>query len=143
MFSSLHFSTDECLLSRTLYYSLVDPCMIYCVSVWGSTYHSNLHRIVTLQKKVVRIMSKVSCDSHTENLFQELNILKFLALYSFQIGNPMFLFTKGLLPNAFGNMFQFLSQRHSYNTRNSRNFYIFLCRTNIRQFSMSFSKLSH
>ena len=51
----------------------------------------------------------------------------------------MFFFTKGLLPNAFGNMFQFVSQRHPYNTRNSRNFYIFPCRTiNIRQFSMRF-----
>ena len=47
------------------------------VSVWGSTYRSNLDRIVTLQEKVVRIVSKVSCDSHTKNLLKELNILRF------------------------------------------------------------------
>ena len=35
----------------TLYYSLVYPYLAYCVSVWGSTYSSNLKRILLLQKK--------------------------------------------------------------------------------------------
>ena len=38
----------------TLYYSLVYPYLVYCVSVWGSTQSSNLKRILLLQKKVVR-----------------------------------------------------------------------------------------
>ena len=60
---------------RSLYYSLVYPYLIYCVSVWGSTYHSNLKRIIILQKKIIRIISKVSFDSglsgHTDVLFKE------------------------------------------------------------------------
>ena len=35
----------------TLYYSLVYPYLHYCASVWGSTYQSNLKRLITLQKK--------------------------------------------------------------------------------------------
>ena len=31
---------------RTLYYSLVHPYLIYCVSVWASTHPTNLNRIV-------------------------------------------------------------------------------------------------
>ena len=38
-----------------LYFSLIHPYMQYCILVWGSTYPSNLNRIVLPQKKVVRI----------------------------------------------------------------------------------------
>ena len=62
---------------RSLYYTLVYPYLIYCVSVWGSTYHSNLKRIIILQKKIIRIISKDSFDSHTDVLFKEQMILKF------------------------------------------------------------------
>ena len=124
---------------RSLYYSLVYPYLIYCVSVWGSTYHSNLKRIIILQKKIIRIISKVSFDSHTDILFKEQMILKFPDIYLYQIGKFMYLFKKGLLPNYFQDMFILASQVHSYNTRNSnRKFYIFPCRTNFRKFSIRF-----
>ena len=66
---------------RSLYYSLVYPYLIYCVSVWGSTYQSNLNRIIVLQKKIIRIISKVSFDAHTGVLFKEQEILKFSDIY--------------------------------------------------------------
>ena len=47
---------------RSLYYSLVYPYLIYCVSVWGSIYQSNLNRIIIPQKNVIRIISKVPFD---------------------------------------------------------------------------------
>ena len=40
---------------RTLYYSLVYPYLMYCVSVWASTYPTNLNRLIILQKRLVRI----------------------------------------------------------------------------------------
>ena len=75
-----------------LYYSLVYPYLIYCVSVWGSTYQSNLSRVFILQKKIIRIISKVSFDSHTDVLFKEHGILKFFDIYFYQIGKFMYLF---------------------------------------------------
>ena len=54
---------------RSLYYSLVYPYLIYCVSVWGSIYQSNLNRVIILQKTILRLLSKVSFDSHTGVLF--------------------------------------------------------------------------
>ena len=56
----------------------------------------------------------------------------------FQTAKFMFLYTKGLLPNTFNNMFTLTNQIHSYNTRNSNCFYVFPCRTNIRRFSIRF-----
>ena len=49
--------------------------------------------------------------------------------YRFQIGNFMFLFKKGFLPDAF------TSHIHRYNTRHCNSSYLFRCRTNIRQFA--------
>ena len=117
---------------RSLYYSLVYPYLIYCVSVWGSTYQSNLNRIIVLQKKIIRIISKlVSFDAHTGVLFKEQEILKFSDIYLYQIGKFMYLFKRSLLPNYFHDMFTLASQSiHSYNTRNSNLFYIPYCRTN-------------
>ena len=43
---------------RMLYFSLIYTYLLYCVSVWASTYPSNLRKLITLQKRVVRIMSR-------------------------------------------------------------------------------------
>ena len=77
----------------SLYYSLVYPYLIYCVSVWGSTYQSNLNRTIVLQKKIIRIISKVSFDARTGVLFKEQEILKFSDIYLYHIGKFMYLFT--------------------------------------------------
>ena len=58
-----------------LYYSLVKPYLVYCISEWGATYASNLKRILLLQKKVLRIISKSAFDAHTDPLFMQLKIL--------------------------------------------------------------------
>ena len=58
------YKASFCLSKRslvTLYYSLLYPYLQYCVSVWGSTYPSNLNRISMLQKNSVRIIAKESC----------------------------------------------------------------------------------
>ena len=51
---------------RILYFSLIYPYSVYCVSVWASTYPSNLRRLITLQKWVIRIMSRSAFDAHTD-----------------------------------------------------------------------------
>ena len=66
-----------------LYYSLVYPYMQYCILVWGSTYPSNLTRIVLLQKRLIRIIYKASYDAHTQPFFKELGILPFDKSISF------------------------------------------------------------
>ena len=69
----------------TLYYSLIDPYLVYCVSIWGSTYSSNLNStILKLQKKFIRIVSKSAYDAHTELFFKQLKILKFYDIFRFQ-----------------------------------------------------------
>ena len=64
---------------------------MYCISVWGSTYQSNISRVIILQKKIIRIICKVSFDSHTDVLFKEQEILKFSDIYLYQIGKYIYL----------------------------------------------------
>ena len=42
----------------TVNYGLVYPYLVYCVSVWVSTYPTNLKHIVILLKKVICFISK-------------------------------------------------------------------------------------
>ena len=106
---------------RTLYYSLIYPYLFYCVSVWASTYPSNLRRLITLQKRVVRIMSRTAFDAHTEPLFKNLRILNLMDIYKLQIGKFMYHCKSGLhvLPDSFNDMFLVTRQVHSYGTRSS------------------------
>ena len=123
---------------RTLYYSLIYPYLFYCVSVWASTYPSNLRRLITLQKRVVRIMSRTAFDAHTEPLFKNLRILNLKDIYKLQIGKFTYQCKSGLLPDSFNDMFLVTRQVHSYGTRSSELFYLPQCRTNITKFSISF-----
>ena len=39
-----------------LYYSLFMPYIRYCAEVWGNTYATNIHCLVLLQKRVIRLL---------------------------------------------------------------------------------------
>ena len=109
---------------------------MYCVSVWASTYPTNLNRIIILQKRLVCIISNQSFDAQTAPLFRELKILRFTDIFLFQLGKFMYLFKLGLLPEILNELFFTNNQMHSYNTRKSNAFHIFPCRTNLRRFAI-------
>ena len=98
----------------TFYYNSVYPYLVYCVLVWASTYPTNVNRIVILQKKIVRFISKKPIDTHTEPIFNDLQILKFSIIYLFQIGKFMYSFRGSLLPRVFKNMFSLTSSFLQY-----------------------------
>ena len=102
----------------TYYYSLVYPYLYYCACVWGLTYHSNLKRLVTLQKRAVRTIFTSAFDAHTDPIFKSLKLLKFENIFSLQVAKIMYLFKNGQLPESFKNVFFTGQEIHSYNTRN-------------------------
>ena len=123
---------------RTLYYSLVYPYLYYCTIAWVSTYPSNLNRLVLLQKRVIRIINKDAFDAHTDPIFRDLNLLRLDQIYLYQLGKFMYLYRSGSLPKYFNNYFPMTNEVHSYNTRSAKSYYLPLCRTNIRQFSIKY-----
>ena len=90
---------------RTLYNSMILPYLYYCNLAWAGTYKSNLQRIVTLQKRALRIVSNSTYIAHTGPIFKELKLLKFHDIHSFQLGTFMFSFVNSTLPSKFNNFF--------------------------------------
>jgi hypothetical protein len=60
---------------KTLYHSLFHSHLNYCSSIYSCTSKSNIHKLLLLQKKIIRIITNSSYSAHTEPLFQKLNIL--------------------------------------------------------------------
>ena len=119
-----------------LYNSVILPYLNYCNLVWGSSYKTNLQRIIILQKRVIRIVNKCNYDAHTDPILKNLKLLKFYDINLVQLGQFVFAFKNSILPRKFENIFIRNNQIHSYNTKHANSFRLPLCRTNIRQFSV-------
>ena len=60
-----------------LYHSFVTPYIIYCLEIWGNASDIHLQPLITTQNKIVRIITFSSYCSHTNILFEHLNVLPF------------------------------------------------------------------
>ena len=80
MRKSLTLDAQKC-----IYYSLAYSHMIYGVSIWGGTYSKYLHRLIIIQKRLIRTMSNVDRRHHTAELFRDLKCLKFNNIYRYFI----------------------------------------------------------
>jgi hypothetical protein len=76
---------------KTLYYSLFHPHLLYCLPVYSCTSSKNLNKLKIMQKKVIRSICNANYNAHTEELFQQLNILPLEKLVKY---------TKGLLTHS-------------------------------------------
>ena len=90
------------------YYSFVYPFITYNVIIWGKAYSSHIEPIVTLHKRMVRLMKDADFLAHTNPLFIELNILKFEDIYKYFTSIFMF---KAINEGKF-------CTEHTLNTRN-------------------------
>ena len=78
--------------------------LLLLLSVWGSTYQSNLKHLINLQKRVIRIISRSSFHAHANPIFVSLRSVKFEDIIKPQIGKVMYLNKNGLLPGSFNSM---------------------------------------
>ena len=92
----------------------------------------------SLQKRVIRTISKSTFDSHSDPIFKELELLKLSDIRQLEVGKLMFSLNHSFLPSKFKNYFSLNKQVHSYATRYANDFHFPFCRTNLRKFSVSF-----
>ena len=106
-----------------LYYSLIYPFLIYGITAWGNTYKSTLTPIITLQKRVLRIITFSNYNDHSIPLFKALEIIKFQDHFA----TSLLYFTA-------------VNKRHKYNTRlaSRSSFALPQIRTNYGKFSIKF-----
>lgn len=93
------------------------PFLIYGVTVWGNTYQSNLHPIVVLQKKTIRIITFSAFREHTSPLFKKLNLLKFHDIVYVNTAFFLHQYSNAKLPDVFNDFFSLVRTQHNYNTR--------------------------
>ena len=62
---------------KQIYDSLVYPHLVYCQVVWGAACKTSLKPLVTAQKRVIRLISGLKRNDHTNDSFKNLKLLKF------------------------------------------------------------------
>jgi hypothetical protein len=103
----------------TLYNSLYLPHLNYGILCWKS----KINQIVKLQKKVVRIITGMKYNSHTDPLFKRLGILKVSDICMLQEYSFCYKLENGMLPSYFhNNLFIRNSSIHTQNTRGANDF---------------------
>ena len=102
---------------RTLYLSLIYPYLYYSNIVVGSTYPTNLNRITSLQKRIVRIITKSGYNAHTDLLFKCVHFLKLVDVNRYQTGLFLFSHHNNTLLSSYDNLLTAGTQTHKYNTR--------------------------
>ena len=68
-----------------LYTSLIQSHLTYGVSIWGGTYKTYLDKLISLQKKALRIVVGAPYNSHTVPIFGRLKLLQFDDLYKLSL----------------------------------------------------------
>jgi len=101
--------------------------------IWSLRSSTQLHKLIILQKRFVRIISNANYLSHTDPLFYSLNLLKLTDIGQIQTLTFMYKYHHGVLPSTFVNYFCKVADVHSYFTRQSSSLHISYARTNQRK----------
>ena len=108
----------------TIYHSFIYPYLTYCNRIWGCTYKTDLRRLVTLQNRIVRIISHAKARDSSHPLYTQLGIVKISYLNTYLIARFMFRYAKASVPDSFASLFQGNSEYHNHETRSADHFHI-------------------
>ena len=132
-----HFLPRHTLL--TIYRSLVAPYLTYGLTAWAQAYKSHLEKLLKLQKQALRFIYFSERNQHAIPLFTDASVLPLKFLYYEHLANLMFEIRHNNAPENIQDLFQDISDIHSYNTRSSasNNFYTQSSRLSIQVNSFS------
>ena len=103
----------------TVYYSMVYPYLIYGITLWGNAPKIHLTKLITIQKKIIKMVSAAKYSAHTEPLFKTLKILKLEDVYHHQILNYVYKYVRGHLSPSLSQLFTLAQDYHERDTRQS------------------------
>ena len=94
---------------RNIYYTMVYSRIKYGSIITGQTTNENINKIQTLQNKLLKVLYYKNYRYSTDNLHNELSILKFNDLINQETLSFVYKYVHGKLPSVFNNYF---SHRH-------------------------------
>ena len=112
-----HYVPEKEIIS--LYYAIFSSHLNYGCQIWGLNAHPQFLKVITLQKRAMRIIKFADFGAHSSPLFKELKVLKIQD--SIKLHNCIFVhdYLNNKLPNCFDNYFITLSDIHTQGTLNS------------------------
>ena len=119
-----------------LYYALIYPYLTYCNMIWSATYKTRLSKLITLQKRAIRLIAGIRKLEHSRPYFLELKLLTLHQIRDFQIGEFFYRLDQGLLPPIFRGFIHHVSDIHTYSTRNSSDYRPVSAHCNTRRFTV-------
>ena len=119
-----------CNLLLLVYNTLILPYFTYCNLIWSNACDIRLNKLHSLQKRAVRIIDKADYLAHTNPIFKNLGLLKFVDIGKLQISIFVYKFLKLELPETFSDYFCLKTSIPSHSTRNSSGLFICFARTN-------------
>ena len=78
-----------------------------------------LNKIIVMQNKFVRIITRSHYQAHTEPIFKSLMLLKLCDIYKLQISKYVYAFIRNELPITLMHLFTLSQDTHAHNTRHS------------------------
>jgi hypothetical protein len=105
---SKNFLTPPLLI--TIYHSLVYSHFAYCTPIIGCTSTTNILTISKVQKKAIRLTTKINYLAHTEPIFTELKILPLPKFITFTQPKLMHFIVRKHSPYCLHNIFQLNNQ---------------------------------
>ena len=109
-----------------IYRSLIFPYMSHGLAAWGQAAKTHLHKLLVLQKRVLRLMYFSEPRAHTVSLFITSNILPINMLYVETVSSLMYDVSRLSVPSNISDLFTKVNKIHTHKTRSSSsgNFYI-------------------
>ena len=110
---------------------MIQPHFTYGLPAWGNANQCDMNKIIFLQKRAIRSITKSQYNSHTEHLLQECSILKIQDQFNVEVTLFMHDYVNNKLPTSFTNIYSHIrDNRENVQTRRSDNIYIPRCDSN-------------
>ena len=121
------------ILLKTLYFTMIHPYLNYCNIIWGGTSKTTLNKLIHLQKRAVRLITKSKYRAPTSDLFKQLQILKLEDIHRYQQIVFIYKLQNKLLPLSCMHHIKVQINAHQYNLRGGSNLSKFTFASKIRE----------
>ena len=119
-----------------LYNAIILPYINYCCIIWGTGYAHHTKKLLTLQKRAMRIIEGIYPPQSANPIFKKYNILKIQDIAKMQMLLVMHKHICNQLPQPITDMFT-MHIENNHGTRQNKHFQVTFSTKNYRLFTIA------